>query len=95
MGEPPRARVDAQVDVYRSYAGATARSSTGATTNSRRPPNPARWWRGLLDALRESGCDVLNLRVHVPGVPAEVVREQIVRIGRDVGPGVRAGLAVA
>jgi hypothetical protein len=50
---------------------------------------------GLLDALRESGCDALNIRVHVPGVPAEVVREQIVRIGRDVGPGVRAGLAVA
>jgi alkanesulfonate monooxygenase SsuD/methylene tetrahydromethanopterin reductase-like flavin-dependent oxidoreductase (luciferase family) len=94
VGEPWRARVDAQVDVYRSYAGAAAVEHWGSD-ELQAAPEPGAVVAGLLDALRESGCDALNIRVHVPGVTAEVVREQIVRIGRDVVPGVRAGLAVA
>ena len=50
---------------------------------------------GVLAALRASGCDVLNLRVHVPGVPPRVVRDQIERLATDVLPLVRAGVGLA
>jgi alkanesulfonate monooxygenase SsuD/methylene tetrahydromethanopterin reductase-like flavin-dependent oxidoreductase (luciferase family) len=94
VGEPWRARVDAQVDVYRSYAGTAAIEHWGED-ELQAGLDPDAVVGGLLDALRESGCDALNIRLHVPGVPAEVVREQIVRIGDDVLPGIRAGLGFA
>ena len=93
VGEPWRARVDAQVDVYRSYAGAAVEHWGEDELQAGRDPGAVA--AGLLDVLRVSGCDALNIRVHVPGVPAEVVREQIVRIGDDVLPAVRAGLGFA
>jgi alkanesulfonate monooxygenase SsuD/methylene tetrahydromethanopterin reductase-like flavin-dependent oxidoreductase (luciferase family) len=94
VGEPWREQVDAQVDVYRSYAGAAAVEHWGDDELQARL-EPGAVSAALLDALGESGCDALNIRVHVPGVPAEAVREQIVRIGDDVLPGVRAGLGFA
>ena len=94
MGEPWRARVDAQVEVYRSYAGAGAVGRWGED-ELQAEDDPAAVVAGLLDALRASGCDALNVRVHVPGVPAAAVREQIERIGDEVVPGVRAGLGFA
>ena len=39
---------------------------------------------GLIAALQRAGADVLNVRVHVPGVSPDVIREQIERLGRDV-----------
>jgi len=92
LGEPPRERVDAQVDVYRSYAANAAMQH----------------WKGdqyvgeteaqavvdtLTDVLARTGADALNLRVHVPGVSPAEAREQIARLGTEVLPGVRAALA--
>jgi len=48
---------------------------------------------GLADALTRSGADALNLRVHVPGVSPAQVREQIVRLGTETLPRLRARLA--
>ena len=47
-------------------------------------PGPDDVVAGLLDALDRSGCDALNLRVHVPGVAPEAAREQIARLGDEV-----------
>jgi alkanesulfonate monooxygenase SsuD/methylene tetrahydromethanopterin reductase-like flavin-dependent oxidoreductase (luciferase family) len=94
VGEPWRERVDAQVEVYRSYAGAAAAEHWGGD-ELQADTDPDAVAAGLLEALRESGCDALNIRVHVPGVSAEVVREQIVRVGDEVVPAVRARLGFA
>lgn len=43
-----------------------------------------------MDALERSGAACLNLRIHVPGISTDVAREQIMLLGREVVPQVRA-----
>jgi hypothetical protein len=43
----------------------------------------------LVDVLEQTGADALNLRVHVPGVTPRQAREQIIRLGSEVLPGMR------
>ena len=83
VGEPPRDRLDDQLDVYRSYTPSSAQASWGAdelvdATDSSSVAE------GLAEAARRAGCDSLNLRVHVPGVSPSEVREQIARLGDEV-----------
>ncbi len=85
LGEPPRAEVDRQVDVYRGYAPASAPSHWGADEMVV-AAGAAGVARGLLDAQTRAGTDALNLRVHVPGVGVEAAREQIRRLGDEVLP---------
>ncbi len=59
VGEPWRARVDAQVEVYRSYAGAAAVEHWGED-ELQAGLDPGAVITGLLDALREAGCDALE-----------------------------------
>ncbi len=47
----------------------------------------------LTHTLVEAGADACNVRVHVPGVDPASAREQIVRLGEEVVPLVRAALA--
>ena len=49
----------------------------------------------LADTLRRSGCDALNLRLHIHGAPPAQVREQIERVGTEVLPPLRRELAPA
>jgi alkanesulfonate monooxygenase SsuD/methylene tetrahydromethanopterin reductase-like flavin-dependent oxidoreductase (luciferase family) len=86
VGEPPRARLDDQVDVYRSYSSASAQAHWGGDELVD-APTADDVVGGLLDGLDRSGGDALNLRVHVPGVSPDVAREQIARLGDEVlGP---------
>lgn len=89
VGEPPRERLERQLDVYRSYAPATAQShwqgdQLVAAVDPRVPAAQ------LAEAQERAGADALNLRVHVPGVSADAAREQIVRLGDEVVPLLRA-----
>ncbi len=43
----------------------------------------------LADLLRSTGADGLNLRIHLPGIPAAAVREQIAGLVGDVLPALR------
>jgi alkanesulfonate monooxygenase SsuD/methylene tetrahydromethanopterin reductase-like flavin-dependent oxidoreductase (luciferase family) len=94
LGERPRADLDRQVDVYRSYSSATAMERWGvdevvSTTDAAVVADE------LLEALRSTGADALNLRVTVPGITPDQVRGQIVGLGEHVLPLVRAGLTGA
>ena len=91
LGEPPRADVDRQVDVYRSYAPDAAPTHWGRDEMAQSSDGDEVVDR-LVGAARDAGADAINLRVHVPGVSREAAREQIERLGREVVPGVRAGL---
>ena len=91
LGEPPRAEVDHQIDVYRSYAPGAAPAHWGRDEMAQSTDAAAVVDR-LVGAAREAGADALNLRVHVPGVSPEAAREQIERVGSDVVPRVRESL---
>jgi alkanesulfonate monooxygenase SsuD/methylene tetrahydromethanopterin reductase-like flavin-dependent oxidoreductase (luciferase family) len=92
VGEPPRERLDDQIDVYRSYSPAAAQANWGGNEVVD-APTPDWVVSGLLEAVERAGADALNLRVHVPGVGPADVREQIARLGDEVLGPVRAGLA--
>ena len=74
--------MDAQVDVYRSYAPGGAQQHWGG--DEQIAGTPAEVAAGLVAVLERAGADALNVRVHFPGVPPDVIREQIERLGRDV-----------
>ena len=83
VGEPPRERVDDQVDVYRGYSSTAAMQHWG-TNELVGSPDGAAVAGQLLDVLQRAGTDALNLRVHVPGVSPSDPREQIERLGHEV-----------
>ncbi|MBV8950117.1 MAG: LLM class flavin-dependent oxidoreductase [Actinobacteria bacterium] len=94
VGEPPRDRIDQQLDVYRGYSSNAAQAhwqgdqlacDTDATAVA----------DSLVGAVLAAGADGVNVRVHVPGVSPGEAREQIVKLGDEVVPRVRAALAPA
>lgn len=91
LGEPPRADLDKQMDVYKSYSSASAMKGWG-TDEVQHATDPSEEAEKLLDALRDTGADALNIRVTVPGVGPEQVRDQITALGDEVLPLVRKGL---
>jgi hypothetical protein len=44
----------------------------------------------VVERLRATSADALNVRVHVAGLAPEAAREQIEAVGREVVPRVRA-----
>ncbi len=86
LGEPQRDLVRRQREVYDSYAPAAPGFGDDQTISS---PDPDEMAVGLRDALVGSGADALNLRVHLPGMDPDRVRDQIERLGRDVVPRLR------
>ncbi len=84
VGDAPAAETARQLDTYRSYAGAaTAHWGADELAASTDPTEVA---GRLLDTTTRAGADALNIRVHVPGVPPQAVRDQIERMGNEVLP---------
>jgi alkanesulfonate monooxygenase SsuD/methylene tetrahydromethanopterin reductase-like flavin-dependent oxidoreductase (luciferase family) len=92
LGEPPRAQVEEQVNVYRGYSPSTAQEHWGGDELIG-GDDPATVTDALIDAARRAGSDAVNLRVHVPGVSPETAREQIARLGDAVVAPLRDALA--
>jgi alkanesulfonate monooxygenase SsuD/methylene tetrahydromethanopterin reductase-like flavin-dependent oxidoreductase (luciferase family) len=92
IGEPPRHDFENQLAVYRDYSSRAAQATWGEQEMVD-SAGPEAVVVGLLDSLRRSGCDALNLRVHVPGVDPDAAREQIVRLGDHVLPPLRSEMA--
>ena len=92
VGEPPRHDFDDQLAVYRAYSSRAAQDTWGEQemVDSTGADDVV---GGLLDSLERSGCDALNLRIHVPGVEPAAAREQIVLLGDLVVGRLRAELA--
>jgi alkanesulfonate monooxygenase SsuD/methylene tetrahydromethanopterin reductase-like flavin-dependent oxidoreductase (luciferase family) len=88
LGAPPSDAFDRQVDIYRQYSPATAQQHWRDNGWLCRD-DPAELAGDLRDALADSGADVLNVRVHAPGVAPDAAREQIARLGNEVLPHLR------
>ena len=91
LGEPPQEKVDQQLDVYRGYSSRSAQLHWGGNELIG-STDPAAVASGVADVARRADADALNLRVHIPGVSPEVVREQIAALGDRVLPLLRAEL---
>jgi len=81
LGRVPSELVTRQRAVYESYAGPGDGFDEDQTIASH---DPAEMAERLAATVAESGADSLNLRVQLPGMAPEEVREQIVRIGTTV-----------
>jgi alkanesulfonate monooxygenase SsuD/methylene tetrahydromethanopterin reductase-like flavin-dependent oxidoreductase (luciferase family) len=90
VGTPDGQLVGRQREVYDSYAGGAAAFGADQTINADEPAEVA---AGLHAVLRRSGASALNLRVHLPGMPPEVVRRQIELLCTEVLPPLRALLS--
>jgi len=92
VGDPPRHNFDDQLAVYRDYSSRAAQATWGEheMVDSTGPDDVV---AGLLDSMDRSGCDALNVRVHVPGVVPEAAREQIALLGDQVVDRLRGALA--
>lgn len=84
LGRAQSDRIDSQRAVYESYASPAASFGDDQTIASEEPDEVV---QRLTATMREVGADTLNLRVQLPGMSPEEVREQIARIGSSVvGP---------
>ena len=87
LGDVRSDLVEAQRQVYDSYAGAGPGFGGDQTVVADDPSDLA---ERLDRVVRESGADALNLRIHLPGMAPPQVREQIIRLGAEVVPRLRA-----
>jgi hypothetical protein len=84
LGDVETELVGRQRAVYDSYSDAKIRFGDDQTIAS---SEPAEVVARLCELIEMTNSDALNLRVHLPGMPPEAVREQIEALGTEVvGP---------
>jgi alkanesulfonate monooxygenase SsuD/methylene tetrahydromethanopterin reductase-like flavin-dependent oxidoreductase (luciferase family) len=94
IGPPPEAQVAAQMKFYESYAPEQAQAHWGEGQELVHGETGAEVGERLAEVARRGGATALNLRVHVHGVEAAAVRDQIERLGGEALPVVREALSV-
>ncbi len=90
LGEPRDDLIGRQRAVYDSYAGDVHHFADDQTVTARQPDDLV---ERLLDTWRATGADAINLRVHLPGLSPQEVRQQITVLAEQVVPLLRAGWA--
>jgi alkanesulfonate monooxygenase SsuD/methylene tetrahydromethanopterin reductase-like flavin-dependent oxidoreductase (luciferase family) len=84
LGDAQTDLVGRQRAVYESYSDASTAFGDDQTISSHEPAEVVARLCELIDA---TNIDALNLRVHLPGIPPEAIREQIEALGTEVvGP---------
>ena len=88
LGRPDGDLIDAQRAVYDSYAGGTFGDDQTIGAD-----DPGQLVSQLQRVMGVTGADALNLRIHLPGMPKEAVREQIRRLAEEVLPPLKVELS--
>jgi alkanesulfonate monooxygenase SsuD/methylene tetrahydromethanopterin reductase-like flavin-dependent oxidoreductase (luciferase family) len=84
LGDPQKDLVQRQRAVYDSYSEPTIAFGDDKTIAS---TEPAEIVARLCELIEATNTDALNVRVHLPGMPPQAVREQIEALGTEVvGP---------
>jgi alkanesulfonate monooxygenase SsuD/methylene tetrahydromethanopterin reductase-like flavin-dependent oxidoreductase (luciferase family) len=86
LGDPESALVAQQRAVYDSYAPQASAFGSDQTVNCDDPDEVA---QALAAVWRAAGADTLNLRVHLPGLAPETIRDQINALAAEVLPRLR------
>ena len=92
LGPAPTDEVAQQMDFYRSYAPSAAQDHWGDGQQMIASESAEEVAEGLIRVARDGGCDAFNLRVHVKGIEAARVDDQIARVGETLLPIVRREL---
>lgn len=90
LGQDKSDLVRRQREVYDSYSGATTTFGDDQTITS---DDPDELVARLGEIVRATNADALNLRVHLPGIPPDAIREQIEALGSEVVRPLKAGWA--
>jgi alkanesulfonate monooxygenase SsuD/methylene tetrahydromethanopterin reductase-like flavin-dependent oxidoreductase (luciferase family) len=90
LGPPQAELVEQQRRFYQGVRADGAALPSDQTISVADGAEMAARLAALLDA---TGADALNLRIHLPGMPATAVREQIAGLTRDVLPALRPRVA--
>jgi hypothetical protein len=88
LGAPPWELIDRQLGEYRHASGGAV--STATEEGLIHSDDAADIASRVVQRLRATNADALNVRVHIAGLDPAVAREQIEAIGRDVLPQIRA-----
>jgi alkanesulfonate monooxygenase SsuD/methylene tetrahydromethanopterin reductase-like flavin-dependent oxidoreductase (luciferase family) len=87
LGPPQAGLVEEQRRFYQSYRVNDEPLPADQTISA---PDGLEMAARLADLLEATGADGLNLRIHLPGMPAGAVREQIAGLASAVLPGLRS-----
>jgi alkanesulfonate monooxygenase SsuD/methylene tetrahydromethanopterin reductase-like flavin-dependent oxidoreductase (luciferase family) len=85
VGPPPTDLLERQLDVYRSYAPASAQAHW-ESDEVVSAPTASEVAERLAAVAREAGADAVNLRIHVPGITPDAARDQITHLSGVVEP---------
>jgi alkanesulfonate monooxygenase SsuD/methylene tetrahydromethanopterin reductase-like flavin-dependent oxidoreductase (luciferase family) len=83
IGAPPTPQIERQRAVYDSYAGSATSFTDDQTITADGPEEVA---QRIHAAWLAAGADAVNLRVHLPEVPASEIRRQITLLAVEVLP---------
>jgi alkanesulfonate monooxygenase SsuD/methylene tetrahydromethanopterin reductase-like flavin-dependent oxidoreductase (luciferase family) len=90
VGTPPATVVATQMDRYRRVAPASAQERWGAGDSLVTSSDPAEIADRLVELLRATNCDALNIRLFQAGTTPAQVRDQIELVGGEVLPLLRS-----
>jgi alkanesulfonate monooxygenase SsuD/methylene tetrahydromethanopterin reductase-like flavin-dependent oxidoreductase (luciferase family) len=88
LGELPTDAVNSKFGEYQNTSRIRGASISGAAEIIA-SKDPALIAERLIEAMDLTGREALHLRVHVPGIPPERIREQIQAVGESVLPLIR------
>jgi alkanesulfonate monooxygenase SsuD/methylene tetrahydromethanopterin reductase-like flavin-dependent oxidoreductase (luciferase family) len=89
IGEPPKDEIASQMETCRSYAPERAMKNWGDGNSLIQGATGAEVAEKLAATIVESGCDTVNVRVHVKGLQPQQVRDQLERHASDFVPELR------
>jgi alkanesulfonate monooxygenase SsuD/methylene tetrahydromethanopterin reductase-like flavin-dependent oxidoreductase (luciferase family) len=92
LGTPPAASIRAQRAVYESYSPATAQQHW-ADQNVLVDEDADTLVARIVESVRAVDGDAVNLRVHLPDVAPDQIRDQIAALGAAVVPAVRDAIS--
>jgi len=86
IGNSPKSAIEAQMRHYHSYANERAKANWGPGDSTIVAKDGEQAASQLLEVLRESECDTVNVRVHVAGLESGQIREQLLNHEADFLP---------
>lgn len=92
LGAPLTDLIDRQRQVYATM-GRDEPARPLADDQTIACEDPTEMVERIVEVMRATTCQAINLRVHLPDLPPELAREQISALAHDVVPPLRAALA--
>ena len=86
LGDAPRSNEREQMDFYRGYARKETQQHWGTGEELISAPDPPELAERLAAFCEASGCNGLNLRLHLTGLEPQQIRDQLEALGAEVLP---------